>query len=194
MTRFELEDLPYAADALEGISEQVVTWHHGTHQQGYVNGLNTYLEKISAMREEGDFSGIGPVKDGLTHNGSGMYLHELYWESMQGNGGSPSGTLKEQIEEDFGDVETFRQEFAAVAGSTNGWAILVWWPRGDMLDIVKVDKHDNGALWEAVPLLPVDTWEHAYYYDQGPDKGSYVDAVFENVDWSVVADRFAEAR
>ncbi|MFB6294336.1 MAG: hypothetical protein ABEI97_01105 [Candidatus Nanohaloarchaea archaeon] len=34
MTDFTLQDLPYSHDALDGISDQVVEWHHGTHQQG----------------------------------------------------------------------------------------------------------------------------------------------------------------
>ncbi|MDY6769265.1 MAG: Fe-Mn family superoxide dismutase, partial [Candidatus Nanohaloarchaea archaeon] len=29
-----------------------------------------------------------------------------------------------------------------------------------------------------------------YYYDQGPDRGSYIDAFWENVDWDAVQDRF----
>ncbi|MEF8937484.1 MAG: superoxide dismutase, partial [Halovenus sp.] len=38
----ELPELPYEYDALEPhISEQVVTWHHDTHHQGYVNGLES---------------------------------------------------------------------------------------------------------------------------------------------------------
>lgn len=193
MQEFDLEELPYSRDALDGISAQVVKWHHGTHQRGYVNGLNSYMETIQEMRETGDFSGIGPVKDGLTHNGSGMYLHELYWESMQGDGGKPTGKLKDRIDKDFGGFKTFKKEFKATTGATNGWAILVWWPRAGVLDIVKVDKHDNGALWEAVPILPIDTWEHAYYYDQGPSKAPYVEAVFDNLDWEVLDRRYRQA-
>ncbi|MDY6769357.1 MAG: superoxide dismutase [Candidatus Nanohaloarchaea archaeon] len=192
MARFDLEDLPYERDALDGISEQVVTWHHGTHQQGYVDGLNGYLERIQEMRETGDFDGIGAVKSGLTHNGCGMYLHEVYWGNMGGDGGRPSGELLDALEETFGDFDTFRQEFTAVAKAAGGWALLVYWPRGDMFDVVMVDKHDRGALWGAEPILAVDVWEHAYYYDQGPDRGSYLDAFWDNIDWDAVAERFRQ--
>lgn len=192
MAQFTLKDLPYSKDALDGISEQVVTWHHGTHQQGYVNGLNSYNEKIQEMRERGDFDGIGPVKSGLTHNGCGMYLHEVYWGNMGGDGGTPGGALKEAIEEHFGSVETFKKEFTATAKAAGGWALLVYWPRGDRLDVVMVDKHDRGALWGAVPILAVDVWEHAYYYDQGPDRGSYLDAFWDNLDWDRIGDLYEE--
>ncbi len=189
---FSLQDLPYSRDALEGISAQVVEWHHGTHQQGYVNGLNSYQDKIAAMRESGDFDGVGGLKDALTHNGCGMYLHEIYWKNLAGDGGKPSGALRDALEETFGSVETFRKEFTATAKAAGGWALLVYWPRGDMLDVVKVDKHDRGALWGAVPIMAVDVWEHAYYYDQGPDRGAYLDAYWDNVDWDDVAERYAE--
>lgn len=192
MQNFSLKDLPYSQDTLEGISAQVVEWHHGTHQQGYVNGLNTYTEKIQDMRDSGDFSGVGPVKDGLTHNGCGMYLHEMYWENMGGNGGQPSGALLNAITEIWGDFETFKQEFNATAKAAGGWALLVYWPRADSMDIVKVDKHDQGALWGAVPVMGVDVWEHAYYFDQGPDRGSYLDTYWANLDWDAVKERYSD--
>lgn len=187
---FTLKDLPYSRDALDGISEQVVEWHHGTHQQGYVNGLNVYRDKIQEMRDSGDFSDVGDVKNGLTHNGCGMMLHEMYWENMGGDGGEPSGALADMIAETFGDFDTFKKEFTATAKAAGGWALLVYWPRGDMIDIVKVDKHDQGALWGAVPIMGVDVWEHAYYFDQGPDRGSYIDAYWDNLDWDSISDRF----
>lgn len=194
MNQFELKDLPYEKDTLDGISGQVVEWHHGTHQQGYVNGLNTYLDKIQEMRESGDFSGIGPVKDGLTHNGCGMYLHEMYWTNMGGNGGHPEGVLMDAIQETWGDFDTFKAEFTATAKAAGGWALLVWWPRGNSLEIVKVDKHDQGALWGAVPVMGVDVWEHAYYYDQGPDRGAYLENYWNNLHWDRVEERFEDIR
>ena len=43
----ELPPLPYDYDALEPhISEQVLNWHHDTHHQGYVNGLNSAEENF----------------------------------------------------------------------------------------------------------------------------------------------------
>ncbi len=191
----ELQPLPFDYDALEDdISADVVEWHHDTHQQGYVDGYNSYLEEIESMRESGDFSGIRSVKQGQTHNGSGMYLHELYWEALDGDGGRPSGDLLRQLREDFGSFTTFKHEFQATAKAARGWAILVWWPRTERLEIVMVDFHDVHALWGAQPLLPVDVWEHAYYYDRGPNKQPYLDGVFNNVDWSFVADRLEEVR
>jgi hypothetical protein len=46
---YELPPLPYDYNALEPhISEQVLTWHHDTHHQGYVNGWNRSEETLAA--------------------------------------------------------------------------------------------------------------------------------------------------
>ena len=53
---YELDPLPYEYDALEPhISEQVLTWHHDTHQQGYVNGWNSAEEQLESNRESEEF-------------------------------------------------------------------------------------------------------------------------------------------
>ncbi|MFP4188542.1 MAG: superoxide dismutase, partial [Halobacteriales archaeon] len=84
----ELPELPYDYDALEPhISEQVVRWHHDTHHQGYVNGLNSAEETLADNRESGDFGGSASAMRSASHNGSGHYLHTLFWENMHPDGG-----------------------------------------------------------------------------------------------------------
>ncbi len=190
----ELPPLPYDYDALEPhISEQVLTWHHDTHHQGYVNGLNSAEETLAENRESGDFSSSGGALGNVTHNGCGHYLHTMFWENMSPNGGGePSGELADRIEEDFGSYEGWKGEFEAAASAASGWALLVYDPVANQLRNVAVDNHDEGALWGAHPVLALDVWEHSYYYDYGPDRGSFVDAFFEVVDWDAAADNFAK--
>ncbi|MFC6737661.1 Fe-Mn family superoxide dismutase, partial [Halolamina salina] len=147
MTDYELPPLPYEYDALEPhISEQVLTWHHDTHHQGYVNGWNS-AEAPGA---------IGNV----THNGSGHILHDLFWQSMSPEGGDePTGALADRIEEDFGSYEAWKGEFEAAAGAAGGWALLVYDSYSNQLRNVVVDKHDQGALWGSHPILALDVWE-----------------------------------
>jgi Fe-Mn family superoxide dismutase len=188
----ELPDLPYDYDALEPhISEQVLTWHHDTHHQGYVNGLNGAEETLAENRASGDFGSSGSAIRNVTHNGCGHYLHTLFWDNMHPDGGGePSGDLRERIEEDFGSYEGWKGEFEAAAGEAGGWALLVYDPVAKQLRNLVVDKHDQGALWGAHPILALDVWEHSYYYDYGPDRGSFIDAFFEVVDWDEVAEQY----
>jgi len=194
LTRYSLVELPYEYDALEpAISEQVMTWHHDTHHQGYVNGVNSAEEGLEAQREEGDFSDTGSLLDQFTHNFCGNVLHEMFWNNLSPNGGGrPEGELMEKIEEDFGSYENWREEFKAAASSASGWALLVYIPYTDELHNVAVDDHDDGAVWGAHPILAVDVWEHSYYHDYGPDRGEFVENVLDLVDWNDVHENFMD--
>ncbi|MFB6093699.1 MAG: superoxide dismutase [Halanaeroarchaeum sp.] len=194
MTDYELPPLPYDYDALEPhISEQVLTWHHDTHHQGYVNGWNSAEETLAENREAGTTDGSASAIRDVTHNGSGHILHTLFWNNMSPNGGGePEGDLRERIEEDFGSYEAWRDEFEAAAAAAGGWALLVYDTHAERLRNLVVDKHDQGALWGSHPILALDVWEHSYYYDYGPDRGSFVDAFFEVVDWDDVADNYQD--
>ncbi|MFB6096366.1 MAG: superoxide dismutase [Haloferacaceae archaeon] len=192
---YELPPLPYDYDALEPhISEQVLNWHHDTHHQGYVNGWNAADETLAENRESGDFSSSPGAVGNVTHNGCGHILHTLFWECMGPEGGDePEGALAARIEEDFGSYEAWKGEFEAVAGAAGGWALLVYDSFSNQLRNVKVDKHDQGALWGSHPILALDVWEHSYYYDYGPARGDFVDAFFEVVDWEEPSDRYEQA-
>ena len=185
----ELPSLPYDYDALEpSISDQVVTWHHDTHHQSYVNGLNSAESTLQENRSNGDFGSSGAAMRSVTHNGCGHYLHTLFWNNMSPDGGGePDGDLRERIEADFGSYEGWKGEFEAAAKAAGGWALLVYDPVADQLRNLVVDKHDQGALWGSHPILALDVWEHSYYYDYGPDRGSFIDGFFEVVDWDNVA-------
>ncbi|WP_254543600.1 superoxide dismutase [Halomarina pelagica] len=190
----ELPPLPYDYDALEpSISEQVLTWHHDTHHQGYVNGLESAEQTLAENRESGDFGSSGGAMRSVTHNGCGHYLHTLFWENMSPNGGGePSGDLADRIEADFGSYEGWKGEFEAAASAAGGWALLVYDPVAKQLRNLVVDKHDQGALWGSHPILALDVWEHSYYYDYGPSRGDFVSAFFDVVDWDNVAENYQE--
>jgi Fe-Mn family superoxide dismutase len=186
----ELPPLPYDYDALEPhISEQVLTWHHDTHHQGYVNGLDSAEETLAENRESGEYDGTTAALRSVSHNGSGHYLHTMFWQNMSPNGGGePDGDLRERIEADFGSYEAWKAAFEQAASwSAGGWALLVYDPVAKQLRNLAVQKHNDGALWGSHPIMALDVWEHSYYYDYGPDRGSFVDAFFEVVDWDDVA-------
>lgn len=107
-------------------------------------------------------------------------------------GGRPEGPLMEKIEEDFGSYEAWEKEFKAAASSASGWALLVYIPRHDELHNVAVDRHDEGAVWGAHPILVLDVWEHSYYHDYGPSRGEFIDGFFDVVDWEFSEERFSE--
>jgi Fe-Mn family superoxide dismutase len=38
--------------------------------------------------------------------------------------------------------------------------------------------------------MALDVWEHAYYHDQGPNRGAYFEAFWRNVNWKNVNKNF----
>ncbi len=188
----KLIELPYEYNSLEpSISEQVVKWHYATHHQGYVNGWNSAEEKLEEQRESGDFSNTGSLLKSFTHNFSGNILHDIFWKNMSPNGGGkPSGELLERIEEEFGSYENWKNEFKEAAKSAGGWALLVYIPYSNELHNVAVDKHDQGAVWGAHPILALDVWEHSYYHDYGPKRGDFISNFFNVVNWEDVENRY----
>ena len=86
---------------------------------------------------------------------------------MKPNGGGvPSGKLAALIDKSFGSFEKFRAEFvnAGLTAFGSGWAWLVWTPSG--LKVTKTIGADCPLTEkDAVPLLTMDVWEHAYYLD-----------------------------
>ena len=49
------------------------------------------------------------------------------------------------------------------------------------------------AHWDAVPLLAVDVWEHAYYLKHQNKRALFVDEIWKIINWAAVNARFAAA-
>lgn len=183
----ETTPLPFSTDALNGISRQTTEWHHDTHYVAHVKGRNAVEKRIAEMREKDDFADIRAVKLSESHNASGQILHELYYAILGGDGAIDATLpVHAQIVADFGTYETWVQELKAVAGAARGWAVTCWDSSDGRLHVYLVDGHDRGAVWGAQPIVAVDVWEHAYYYDHGPNRAGYVDAVLKNLNWKAV--------
>ena len=195
---YEVPDLPYDYNALEPhIDEATMRVHHDKHHQAYVDKANAALEGTEWADKDvnevlQNLDQLPADKQGPVRNtGGGHYNHSLFWESMSPDGGGePEGDLADRIEEDFGSYEGWKGEFEAAAGAAGGWALLVYDPVAKQLRNVAVDKHDQGALWGSHPILALDVWEHSYYYDYGPDRGEFIDAFFEVVNWDSAADEY----
>ncbi|HUP02266.1 MAG TPA: superoxide dismutase [Gemmatimonadota bacterium] len=188
------EPLPYEPQALDGISRQLTEWHHDTHYVSYVRGRNAVEKRLGEMREKDDFTDVRGVKLAESHNASGQILHQIYYAILGGDGEvDPELAVHAKITDDFGSYENWLSEFKAVAGAARGWAITCYDPSDGRLHIYMADGHDGGAVWGAQPILPLDVWEHAYYYDQGPNRAAYIETFFANINWKAVDEYYRRA-
>ncbi|TYR80705.1 superoxide dismutase [Priestia megaterium] len=193
-----LPPLPYSYNALEPyINSEIMKLHHTKHHQSYVDGLNKAENKMQEARETHNFELLKHWEREAAFHGSGHYLHTIFWEIMNPNGGGkPKGELSRQIQKDFGSYEKFKKHFSEAAKKVEGvgWAILVWAPRSHRLEILQAERHQLLTQWDTIPLLVLDVWEHAYYLQYKNERDKYVDNWWNVVYWPNVEKRFKEAK
>ncbi len=199
---FTLPDLPYAHDALEPhIDARTMTIHHGKHHNGYTNKLNAAIEgtDLDGKSIEDILANLDMSNSAVRNNGGGYYNHCLFWEVMSPNGGSASSELFAAINEAFGDMDSFKEQFAKAAGTRfgSGWAWLCVHP-GGKLEVCSSPNQDNplmpGVGCGGTPILGLDVWEHAYYLNYQNRRPDYVSAFFEVINWEEVSKRYAAAK
>jgi superoxide dismutase, Fe-Mn family len=196
---YTVPPLPYDYDALEPhIDAQTMQIHHDKHHQAYVDKANGALEGTDwADRSIEDvLTSLDQIPDDkrttVRNNGGGHYNHTLFWESMSPDGGgAPDGDLAAAIDEAFGSFGDFQAKLkdAGVNQFGSGWAWLV--VDGGALAIVSTANQDNPISDGKTPLVGVDVWEHAYYLKYQNRRPDYLDAWWNTVDWSRVAERYA---
>jgi len=192
--------LPYAINALEPhVSAKTLALHHGKHQKGYVEKLNSAiagtayagksLEAIIGAAHEASETGI-------FNNATQSWNHTFLWNSMSPNGGGePVGSLADAIDNRFGTIQSFKAEFkaAALAQFGSGWTWLV--RTATELDIVSTGNADTPLLHGSTPLLTLDVWEHAYYLDFQNRRDAYIDAYLRNlINWEFAAENYVADR
>jgi Fe-Mn family superoxide dismutase len=173
---------------LEGISRAAVEAHYKLYQ-GYVAKRNEILGKLadadlSAANQV--YSDIRALKVDLTFAIGGIKNHEIYFEHLGGEGGAPEGPIGDLIERDFGSVDTWRADLKATGMGGRGWAWTAYdWDEGRLFNYIG-DAQNTFPIWNTTPLVALDVYEHAYFLDYQTDRASYIDAFFNNLDWSVV--------
>ena len=49
-------------------------------------------------------------------------------------------------------------------------------------------------VWNTIPILAIDLYGHAYFYDFGNNKTAYIEAVMKSLNWTRIGQRLAAAR
>jgi superoxide dismutase, Fe-Mn family len=173
---------------LDGISRESVEAHYRLYE-GYVAKRNEILEKLGSVdlaSANQVYSEIRALKIELSFAVGGIKNHEIYFDHLGGEGGDPDGAIGELIARDFGSADEWRRDLKASGMAGRGWAWTAYdWDEGRLFNYVG-DAQNTFPIWNATPLVALDVYEHAYFLDFQTDRGSYIDAFFANLDWSVV--------
>lgn len=199
-----LTKLTYPYNALEPhIDGRTMEIHHTKHHQKYTDKLNAALEKHPDLQSRSIvdlLSNLGSVPEDIRtavrNHGGGHFNHNLFFTIMgPGKGGKPTGELADRLEEQFGGLDTFKEQFttAALGQFGSGWAWLSV-DREGKLHIESTPNQDNPLMVGREPLLGIDVWEHAYYLKYQNRRAAYIDAWWNVVDWEKVAGILANAK
>ena len=179
------QPLPFDPKGVAGLSEKLLTSHHDNNYVGAV-------KRIGAIR--GEFGKLdlatapGFVINGLKREEliawNSMILHEVYFAGL-GAAAAPSPALALAVERDFGGLDKWAVEFAAMGkalGGGSGWVLLTWSPHDRRLVNTWASDHSQ-TLAGGTPLLALDMYEHAYQMDYGAKAAAYVEAVMKALSW-----------
>ena len=189
------QPLPFDPKGVAGLSEKLLTSHHDNNYVGAV-------KRIGAIR--GEFGKLdlatapGFVINGLKREEliawNSMILHEVYFAGL-GAAAAPSPALAQAVERDFGGLDKWAVEFAAMGkalGGGSGWVLLTWSPHDRRLVNTWASDHSQ-TLAGGTPLLALDMYEHAYQMDYGAKAGDYVNAFMKAFSWHHPNNAFRKA-
>jgi Fe-Mn family superoxide dismutase len=188
---------------MNGLSERLLVSHYVTNYGGALRRLNAIRARLFGLdwTRAATFDINGLKREELIA-ASSVILHEIYFESLGGQGDNPPTgheepppELARALERDFGSVAAWRAEFTAIAKALaggSGWAILAWSARLGRLVNQWAADHAH-SLPGATPILAIDMYEHSYHLDFGAKATAYVDQVMANLNWERIGARYQSA-
>lgn len=195
-TKITPKTFPDSLFSLKGISKKTVEDHLKLYT-GYVNKYNEINEKLATLTDDDYakanqvYSPIRELKVELSFAYGGVVNHEIYFGHLGGvKKNIPTGTLLEQISIDFGSFDNYKKDMKASGIAARGWVWTAWNSAEKRLVNYIGDSQNSYLVWNAVPLIAMDTYEHAYFTDYGVNRAGYIDAFFDNVNWEVAEKTF----
>ena len=199
-----LPPLGYAYEALEPhIDTATMNFHHRNHHAAYIGNLNGLVPKfpeLATKSPEEIVANLSAVPEGIRtavrNNMGGHWNHTFFWNLMTPGGpNTPAGDLKNAIDATFGGFDQMKAALKqqALGRFGSGWAWLA--EKDGKLTLFSTPNQDtphmdpNGAK----PVIGIDVWEHAYYLKHQYNRGAYVDAWWNVVNWAKAGDNFRRA-
>lgn len=175
------------------LSAAQIAPHHTAHYGGALKAVvaaDTKLEESLKSGTPTDPAAFAHLKRLINSRGNSVVLHECYFDGLSTDELKPSDALRRAIESRFGSMTKWADDFIASAKEAAGWAMLVKHPVNKKLYNIVSDEHAMGVLWMAVPIVVIDTYEHAFYIDYQNRKADYIEKFMTHIDWNEATRRF----
>jgi Fe-Mn family superoxide dismutase len=191
---YEMKPLRFDPQKIKGFSERILISHYENNYGGAVRRLNAIADQLAGLHYE---KAPGFLINGLKREeliaANSMILHEVYFAGL-GEPNTPGAALRAAVDRDFGSIQRWRTEFAAMGRAQaggSGWVILTYSPRSSRLVNAWAADHTT-TLADGIPLLVLDMYEHAYHMDFGAKAADYVAVGMNVINWSNADRVFAE--
>lgn len=197
----EFPELPYEYDALEPyIDAQTMEIHYSRHHKTYFDKFMAAISGTELEQKplEDIFASISQHPPVIRNNGGGYYNHIVYWQCMSPSPQSkPTGDLATKIDEKYGNLDEFKQQFSDAAVNTFGSGFVWLIVKDGNIEITSTPNQDNPLMEtssrQGFPILALDVWEHAYYISYRNRRPDYINAWWNVVDWKVVEENYLSA-
>ena len=189
------QEIPAKVYKTEGVGISRKT--HDEHLnlwQGYANKTNEIRKALAELgvdpaKANQIFSQIRALKVDLTFAYEGYINHNIYFDTIGGNGGNPTGKIAELIRAAYGSFEKWAEDFKATGIAGRGWAYLAYDHAEKAVFNYIGDAQNSFPIWNHTCVLAMDVYEHAYYLDFGTARAKYIDAYLQAIDWDAVNER-----
>ena len=179
-----LESLPYSKDLLKPtLSVETLDFHYDKHHKGYVDKLNQLIKDTDLENKSLREIVLTSHKEknlGVYNNSAQIWNHDFYWKSLDSRGSrEPDANLLPLLKNEFGEMENFNNKFleAGLGLFGSGWIWLVQDPKTLKLSIMQTRNADSPLIFDQIPLITIDVWEHAYYIDYRNNRAEYLKKV-----------------
>lgn len=193
---------PAFDEDLDGISRQTMEDHFKLYE-GYANKANEcrrILSEFDYGEIEGNqvYSQLRAVSIDYTFALLGYKNHDLYFGHLGGDSGEPTGAFAELVDREWGGgLPEWQKAVRKAASAARGWVMVGYDLNDGSIFNYIMDTQNLWAVYNMVPVLALDVYEHAYARDYGATpngRKEYVEAFFRNLDWEHVNRQLAQAQ
>ncbi|OHS94607.1 iron superoxide dismutase [Tritrichomonas foetus] len=181
---FSIAPIPYMETGISGfLTKHAVEIHVTKHHQAYVDFANKNVpgtEFEGKPIEEIIQKATGP----LFNNVAQHFNHAFFWNCLTAKKQEVPAGVASFLAKHFESVDNFKAQFVQKASTVfgSGWCYLAQ-NKDKTISINQYSNALNPVKDGGVPLLCVDTWEHAWYIDYENRKAEYFNKFWDACNW-----------
>jgi len=194
--------LPYELNDLEWIiSFKTMYYHYEILHANYETKLDEALrrskldEQLFPTLEElmENLENLpADIKNDVRFFGGGLINHNFFFTHLIKKDNLEkkiSSELLNAINNEFSNLDNLKKKLleSALKVRGSGWTWLVLGKNND-LSIINTANQDSPWSLHLHPLIAIDVWEHAYYFDYGAGREEYVKNLINNLlNWEYIS-------